>query len=138
MKTNQQQYTKTSLVAHFLQGCKRFFILSILMSFLNTLMEMLIPQVIRRFVDSVIGDDPLNLPAFAEAWLARLAAPASSQVYLREHMYLVAILIGIQRCWSPSLFTARISPTWSQRKNCTRISEKNCLLTFKNFLLPGI
>ncbi|MBQ7059013.1 MAG: ABC transporter ATP-binding protein [Firmicutes bacterium] len=95
MKTNQPLFTKTSLVAHFLQGCKRFFILSILMSFLNTLMEMLIPQVIRRFVDSVIGDDPLNLPAFAEAWLARLAAPSSSQVYLRGHMYLVAILIGI-------------------------------------------
>ena len=95
MKTNQQQFTKPSLVAHFLQGCKRFFVLSILMSFLNTLMEMLIPQVIRRYVDSVIGDAPLNLPAFAEAYLARLASPASTQAYLREHMYVVAILIGI-------------------------------------------
>ena len=95
MKSQSPTYTKMSLVAHFLRGCKRFFVFSILMSFINTLLEMLIPQVIRQFVDSVIGTEPFNVPAYVMNILTKLAGAQPPAEYLREHMYLAAILIGI-------------------------------------------
>ncbi len=95
MKKETATYTKASLVAHFLQGCKRFFVLSIIMSFLNTLLEMLIPQVIRQFVDSVIGDAPFNVPPFLLNLMQKAAGSQTPAAYLREHMYLAAVLIGI-------------------------------------------
>ena len=87
----QTIYTKSSIVAHFMRGCTRFFILSIVMSFINTLLEMLIPQVIRQFVDSVIGDAPFNVPAF----VGRLITGIGGAPYLRSHMILVAVLIAV-------------------------------------------
>ncbi len=87
----QVTYTKSSMVAHFMRGCTRFFIFSIVMSFINTLLEMLIPQVIRQFVDSVIGSAPFNVPPF----VLNMIEGIGGAPYLRSHMHLVAILIGV-------------------------------------------
>ncbi|MBQ7248054.1 MAG: ABC transporter ATP-binding protein [Lachnospiraceae bacterium] len=82
-------YTKAGMLAHFLHGSKRFFIACIISSFIVTLLELLIPQVIRQTVDSVIGDAPINAPGF----ILRLIDSAGGAAYFREHLELVALII---------------------------------------------
>ena len=82
-------YTKAGMLAHFLHGSKRFFIACIISSFIVTLLELLIPQVIRQTVDSVIGDAPINAPGF----VLRLIDSAGGAAYFREHLELVALII---------------------------------------------
>lgn len=52
-----EKYTKTTLIIHFLKGSLRFFIISTVAAFTVTLFEMLIPQLVRFTVDSVIGGE---------------------------------------------------------------------------------
>ncbi len=82
-------YTKAGMLAHFLHGSKRFFIACIISSFIVTLLELLIPQVIRQTVDSVIGDAPINAPGF----ILHLIDSAGGAAYFREHLELVALII---------------------------------------------
>ena len=63
------KYTKSSMLFYFLRGSVHFFIISILSVFLVTLAEMLMPQLIRFTVDSVIGS------AAGSAWIFEHAAP---------------------------------------------------------------
>ena len=60
------KYTKSSMLFYFLRGSVHFFIISILSAFLVTLAEMLMPQLIRFTVDSVIGSAEPDLPGFFE------------------------------------------------------------------------
>ena len=59
------KYTKVSLIIEFLRGNKHYFILSIIASMFVTGLEMISPQLIRTTVDSIIGTEKMNLPAFA-------------------------------------------------------------------------
>ena len=63
--TQKERFTRWGMVKYFMHGCTRFFIFSIVASFLVTILEMLIPQIIRSTVDSIIGDKPFSLPAAA-------------------------------------------------------------------------
>ena len=49
----------------FLKGSKIFFLISILSALLVNACDMAAPQIIRAAIDSVIGDKPWELPAFA-------------------------------------------------------------------------
>ena len=89
MKSSQKTYTKFTMIGHFLSGCKRFFVYTILASFLVTVFEMLIPQVIRQTVDSVLSDEAMNAPAFIVKWFEQ----AGGAAYFREHLHVIAILI---------------------------------------------
>lgn len=53
---------KPDLILRFLKGNTHFFVLALLFSMLNTVLNALIPQVIRVTVDSVIGTSPI--PSF--------------------------------------------------------------------------
>ena len=76
-----------------LRGSRRYFVLCILSGLLLTGCDLLIPQIIRVAVDSVIGDAPPKLPEAALAWLERLGGVEM----LRAHMWAIAVLIaGIQ------------------------------------------
>lgn len=91
-KTIDQRYTKSSLIIHFLHGNLHFFILSILAAFGVTLLEMILPQVIRSTVDSVIGTEPFSFPVpitnLLESW--------GGAPYLREHLGIIALaIVGI-------------------------------------------
>ena len=87
----QPTYSKIGMVGQFLKGCTHFFLLSILCAFLVTLMEMVIPQIIRATVDSVIGDSPFTFPAFITKFLESLGGAP----YFRSHLYVIAIVIAI-------------------------------------------
>ena len=89
MNPKQKTYTKLSMIRHFLMGCKRFFVYTVLASLLVTVFEMLIPQVIRQTVDSVISTKKMNAPAFIVRWFEKLGGAA----YFRENLYLIALII---------------------------------------------
>lgn len=76
------------LVLRFMQGSKRWFVLGLAASLLVTLIEMLNPQIIRATVDSIIGEEPFDLPVF-------LLAPveAVGVDYFRTHLWVVALIV---------------------------------------------
>ena len=85
------KYTKLSLVWKFLEGSKTFFVISILATLMVNLFEMLTPQVIRTTVDSVIGEEPLDLPEVCIALIEKIGGTA----YLKEHLGVIAVIVLI-------------------------------------------
>ena len=88
-KTTDQRFTKSSLIIHFLRGNLHFFVLSILATFSVTMFEMLLPQVARSLIDSVIGNEPFAFPAFVTERIEAIGGAP----FLREHLFVVAIVI---------------------------------------------
>jgi len=85
------QHPRLQVLRRFLKGSWTYFIVCILSGALLTGCEMLIPQIIRITVDSVIGPSPPALPAF----LAGRLESIGGMDYFRSHMWLVAGLIGV-------------------------------------------
>ena len=93
-------HTKVSLIMYFLQGSKRYFIISIVSALCLTGLDMLSPQIIRTTVDCIIGDDWLKLPDFLTRDIERFAGEGQVMllegiitVYLQEHIWMIAVLI---------------------------------------------
>ena len=82
--------TKRMLLWRFMQGSKRFFIISILTSLVITFVDTAVPQVIRYTVDTVLGDKPSEFPALVNEWIDRLGGVA----HLRTHLWILAIAVG--------------------------------------------
>lgn len=103
------------LVLRFMRGSKRWFLLGLAASLLVTLIEMLNPQIIRATVDSIIGEEPFDLPAF-------LLAPveAVGVGYFRTHLWIVALVVvalaavGALCRFSNTYFNTRASETLVQ------------------------
>ena len=96
-----------------LRGSVRFFILCILAGVLLTACEMVIPQVIRVTVDSVIGDAPIDLPERVLGWIDRLGG----QARLRQNAWALAaalvsagVLAAVFR-YVANIFNARAGET---------------------------
>lgn len=89
--SKKTKYTKLSLVWKFLEGSKTFFVISILATLMVNLFEMLTPQVIRTTVDSVIGEEPLDLPEVCIALIEKIGGTA----YLKEHLGIIAAIVLI-------------------------------------------
>ncbi len=79
------------MLGHFLKGCMRFFVYTILCSILVTVFEMLIPQVIRQTVDAVIGDAEMHAPKFITNWFTA----AGGAAYFRVNLWIIAIIIMV-------------------------------------------
>lgn len=84
-----QSYTKLSLVWEFLKGSKYYFIISIIATLLVNALDMLTPQLIRTTVDSVIGNEPLDVPVFVKDLADRIGGVS----YLKEHLWVIGITI---------------------------------------------
>lgn len=87
----QKKYTKLSFVWDFLNGSKRFFVISIAAGMLVNLFEMIVPQIIRSTVDSVIGDAPLDLPGA----VVKLVEKCGGVTYFRSHLWVIGIVIAL-------------------------------------------
>lgn len=85
------KYTKVSLIIEFLRGNKHYFILSIIASMFVTGLEMISPQLIRTTVDSIIGTEKMNLPAFATGWIEDMGGIS----FLRSHIWIIGIAIAV-------------------------------------------
>ncbi|MDE7004866.1 MAG: hypothetical protein K2P08_10575, partial [Oscillospiraceae bacterium] len=55
---------KTGLILRYLRGCWGFFAASILLAWMHTVCNALVPQIISFTVDSVLGGEVPDLPGF--------------------------------------------------------------------------
>lgn len=85
----ENAYTKVSLVLEFLKGNIHYFVISVLSSLMVTGLDMISPQLIRTTVDSVLGSEPLELPAFAVHKIEEIGGVA----FLRERLWIIGIAI---------------------------------------------
>lgn len=80
---------KLSLIWRFLKGSKRFFLLSMLFTAAAALADMIIPQIVRCSIDTVIGGQPATLPSFLVGWIDAIGGFP----YLKAHLWIVALAI---------------------------------------------
>ncbi len=80
---------KKEMIRSFLRGSVKYFAACILCGFLLTLCDMLIPQIIRFAVDSVIGGKAPSLPA----WL-NIHPGAAETAWFRENMWVLAAAVA--------------------------------------------
>lgn len=83
---------KLRLILEFLKGSKRYFALSILMTAVTALADMINPQIIRATIDNAIGGNPPEFPAAVLRLVERLGGFA----YLGKHLWIPAL--GVLCC----------------------------------------
>ena len=86
--------TKRQLILYFMKGSIRFFVMSAVFAAMVSLLDMLRPRVISFTVDSVIGTEAPDLPAFVLHLIDRLGGMED----LRSHLILLAaavLIIGL-------------------------------------------
>ena len=76
-------------MSSFLDGSKRWFLAAILSTVGLALTNMLTPQIVRVTVDSVLGNEPFDLPPFLADLLNRLGGAE----ILREKLWMIGIVI---------------------------------------------
>ena len=85
----QKSKGKIGLLSRFLVGSLPYFILSILMTGLSALCDMISPQIIRVTVDHILGNSAEEPGCVAAALIRRFGGA----VYLRAHLYIPALLL---------------------------------------------
>lgn len=60
---------KMSMILRYLRGCGKFFVIALVCACLGMVFNALTPQIIRVTVDSVLGEEPLELPALVQGTL---------------------------------------------------------------------
>ncbi len=85
----QKSKGKIGLLSRFLVGSLPYFILSILMTGLSALCDMISPQIIRVTVDHILGNSAEEPGRVAAALIRRFGGA----VYLRAHLYIPALLL---------------------------------------------
>ncbi len=74
---------------YFLQGSKKLFVLGIFFSMLVSFFNLLNPRIIGYTVDFVLGEGDSGLPAF----LQPIAEALGGIAYLREHLWVIALIV---------------------------------------------
>lgn len=87
----KEKSKKLKLIWRFLNGCKLFFILSIVSTAVTSLADMIIPQIIRAAVDNAIGGNP---PTFSEP-IMKIVNKFGGFEYLGKNLWIMAIAILI-------------------------------------------
>lgn len=80
---------RIALVRQFANGSKLIFSLALITSLFYNICYTLIPQIVRITVDSVINDEPFDLPSFLSDYINTLGG----RDFLLSHLYLCAIII---------------------------------------------
>ena len=86
-KTLRRQ--KLALLWNFLEGSKKYFLLSILAAAITALADMINPQIIRAAVDCAIGGQKGDFPAFVTQFVDRIGGFA----YLGQHLWIMAAAV---------------------------------------------
>ena len=96
----------------FTKGFRAKFLISVLMVVVAVIANYMTPQVIRVTVDSVINDNPFNLPGFMSSWIDAIGG----REMLRTHIVICAAI---------SLFFASLSglSNYASRMNLARACE---------------
>ncbi len=80
----------SQLLFFYLRGSKRFFLASVLFSFMVSMLDLINPRIIAFTVDSVIGDEESSLPGFVLAWIDTLPGGAG---YFKTHLPVIALVV---------------------------------------------
>ena len=80
-----------TFIHHFLKGSRLLLFISLLTILLQSIFHSFIPQVVRVTVDSVVGNQPFDVPSFIE----RIIQQLGGRSYLLDHLYLCAFVILI-------------------------------------------
>ena len=91
IRSEQNFPTRSGMVWHFLQGSKRWFVLSIVFACLTSVLDLLNPKIISYTVDSVIDSKPSALTGPARA----LIESSGGAEGLRNHLWLVAAAVCV-------------------------------------------
>ena len=86
-KTLRRQ--KLALLWNFLNGSKKYFLLSILAAAITALADMINPQIIRAAVDCAIGGQKGDFPAFVMQFVDRIGGFA----YLGQNLWIMAAAV---------------------------------------------
>ena len=87
---NKKKGGKLRILSRLLKGSWKYFAICIGAGVLFTVCELLIPQILRISVDSVIGSEPLSLPGFLTAWLDKLGGVEA----IRQNMWSIAVVMA--------------------------------------------
>ncbi len=111
MKNNLRR-EKAALLLNFLDGSKRFFLLSIISSALTSLIDMINPQIIRVAVDSLTGSAG-NYPEFVSRLLERVGGLSfiAKNIYIPATGILITALLQIIMQYSSRVYTSKASET---------------------------
>lgn len=85
MKENK---SKIQMIFIFTKGLKKYFIIALITTILGICFNYLTPQVIRITVDSIIGENPFNLPSF----MVKSIDNIGGREFLRQNLYLPAMM----------------------------------------------
>ena len=85
----QQNSGKSALILRFLKGSKRFFAVSILMTAVAALADMITPQIIRAAIDNAIGGAEPDFPAP----VMRLVEAVGGFAYIAKHMWILGLAV---------------------------------------------
>lgn len=86
-KQNDNKFSRAAMIAYFLKGSTRFFVISVLSSFILSVLQMITPRIVSVTVDSIIGDRP---PEYA-----KIVDMLGDTDYLKENIWIIAILSAI-------------------------------------------
>ena len=81
---------KQSVLPRMLRGSIRYFAACILAGIAFTICELVVPQIVRMTVDSVIGSKPLEAPGFVQSWILSMGGVA----WLRQRLWLPAVVMA--------------------------------------------
>ena len=81
---------KQSVLPRMLRGSIRYFAACILAGIAFTICELVVPQIVRMTVDSVIGSKPLEAPGFVQSWILSMGGVA----WLRQRLWLPAAVMA--------------------------------------------
>ena len=111
MKSNESnalKRQKLTLLWQFLEGSKRFFLVSILAAAVTALADMIQPQIIRAAVGCAIGGKEGDFPAYVMALVDRVGGFA----YLGKNLWIMALaVIAVALVQVASQYTFRVYNT---------------------------
>ncbi len=87
----KKENSKIRLIITFLQGSKKFFAFAILASLAVTVIDMVIPQVVRYTVDTLIGGEKSGLPDFVN----RIIDGIGGEAFLRQRLWIIAAAVAV-------------------------------------------
>ena len=112
MKKNNEKKEKLELLWRFLDGSKRYFLLSVLAAAVTALADTINPQIIRAAVDCAIGGGEADFPAF----VMDLVNSIGGFAYLGQNLWIMALAIVVVAVF-------QVASQYAFRVNNTKASE---------------
>lgn len=116
-KQNKDALGRGKLLALFLKGSKRFFVVSILSSALVALADALNPQIIRYTVDVLLGGEESPLPKFADKLAEKLGGTAalSEKLWIPAAAVIIVAVVSALSRYMQRVFNSKAAETLVQR-----------------------